>query len=231
MGKLLGRMSGEENEYPDSDGKPMAETDIHRDLMFDLIERLKARYADRNDVYVTGNLFVYYVENKPTFCLAPDCFVAFGVPNRRRRSFRTWKEGVYPSVTFEITSSKTEAEDTGPKFATYQDVWKVRELFYLDPTGDYLATPLVGYRLSRGKFKPIRPTHGRIASTELGITLETDGTRLLLRDGQTGEELLRSGEAELRRERAARLADAAEFRAELDRLKAEVAALKNPPAH
>jgi hypothetical protein len=92
MDKLLGREPEEEIDYPDSDGKPMAETDVHRDAMFDLIERLKARYAGRDDVYVSGNLFVYYVEKKPTFCLAPDCFVAFGVPNRRRRTFKTWTE-------------------------------------------------------------------------------------------------------------------------------------------
>ena len=27
--------------YPESDGKPMAETDIHRDLMIDMIDMLK----------------------------------------------------------------------------------------------------------------------------------------------------------------------------------------------
>ncbi|MBN9519545.1 hypothetical protein J0H58_13650 [bacterium] len=69
-----------------------------------------------------------------------------------------------------------------------------------------------------------------MASTELGITLEVNETRLILRDVPTGEELLRQGEAEFRRERAARLADAAEFRAELDRLKAELEALKERTA-
>jgi hypothetical protein len=36
--------SGRRIEYPISDGKPMAETDLHRDLMFDLIATLKDRY-------------------------------------------------------------------------------------------------------------------------------------------------------------------------------------------
>ena len=36
--------------YPTSDGKPMAETDKHRDLMVYAIEALKARFADRPDV-------------------------------------------------------------------------------------------------------------------------------------------------------------------------------------
>ncbi len=214
MGKLIGHRAG--IEYPESDGKPMAETDIHRDVMFNLIERLKARYADRDDVYVSGNLLVYYTEGKPKKCLSPDCFVVFGVPAGRRRTFKTWEEGAFPSVVFEATSRKTKAEDTGKKFQVYQDVWKVRELFLFDPTQDYLESPLMGYRLARGAFKPIRPTRGRMASTELGITLEVNETRLILRDESTGEELLRSGEAELR--------------AEVNRLKAELEALKGQSA-
>lgn len=214
MGKLVGREPAEGIEYPDADGKPMAETDIHRDVMFDLIERLRTRFADRADAYVSGNLFVYYVERKPVYCLAPDCFVAFGVPNRRRRVFKTWKEGVFPSVVFEVTSAKTEAEDTTTKFTTYRDVWKVRELFYFDPTGDYLPEPVVGYRTTRGKFRPIAPAAGRLTSAELGITLAGDGTRLDLRDAKTGEPLLTAVER------------AAALQVENDRLRAELAALR-----
>ena len=220
MGKLVGRTANEEIDYPDSDGKPMAETDIHRDVMIDLIERLKARYANRDDVYVSGNLFVYYTEGKPTFCLAPDCFVAFGVPNRRRRSFKTWEEGVFPAVVFEVTSDKTEAEDTQTKFTVYRDVWKVRELFYFDPTGDYLDEPLIGYRLVRGKFQPRRATAGRLTSAELGITFQAAGARLNLRDSKTGSEVLLPAESK-----------AADLQAELDRVKAELAALKKRPTN
>ena len=43
-------------EYPSSDGKPMAETDIHRDLMAELIHELDAYFSDQPDVYVSGNL-------------------------------------------------------------------------------------------------------------------------------------------------------------------------------
>ena len=39
-------------EYPSSDGKPMAETPVHRDVMIDAIQILKRRYANRSDVYV-----------------------------------------------------------------------------------------------------------------------------------------------------------------------------------
>ncbi len=47
-------------DYPTSDGKPMAETDWHRDLMAALIQTLSAYYADDPRVYVSGNLLVFY---------------------------------------------------------------------------------------------------------------------------------------------------------------------------
>lgn len=47
-----------EIDYPTSDGKPMAETDVHRQDMIDLIETLQDHFADDPDVYVTGNLLL-----------------------------------------------------------------------------------------------------------------------------------------------------------------------------
>lgn len=47
----------DEELYPSSDGQPMAESDVHRDQMIDLINQLIEYYRDRPDVYVTGNLF------------------------------------------------------------------------------------------------------------------------------------------------------------------------------
>ena len=48
--------------YPESDGEPMAETDRHRDLMMAFIFMLKDHFEDVNDVYVSGNLLMYYEE-------------------------------------------------------------------------------------------------------------------------------------------------------------------------
>jgi hypothetical protein len=44
------------NSYPTRDGKPIAETDLHRDVMSDMIEMLKRFYAHNEFVYVSGNL-------------------------------------------------------------------------------------------------------------------------------------------------------------------------------
>jgi hypothetical protein len=44
--------------YPESDGKPMGETDDHRDAMVRHIELLQHYYRGQ-DVYVSGDLLVY----------------------------------------------------------------------------------------------------------------------------------------------------------------------------
>src|SRR4029453_1070768 len=64
--------------YPESDGKPMAETDIHLDLMFDLIASPAYHFRDARDVYVSGNLLLYYEEGNPGASVAPDVFVLPG---------------------------------------------------------------------------------------------------------------------------------------------------------
>src|SRR5438045_3668583 len=51
------RYRDEEDLYPSSDGKPMAETELHRDLMIYSIEALKVRYAEDPNTQVSGNNF------------------------------------------------------------------------------------------------------------------------------------------------------------------------------
>jgi Uma2 family endonuclease len=223
--------------YPSSDGKPVAESDIHIDLVLSVRDRLKARYADRPDVYAAGNLLVYYKKGDPKTSLAPDGFVVFGVPNRDRKSYRMWAEGKGPDVVFEFTSESTRYEDLDQKFGIYQDVWKVPEYFLFDPLGEYLDPPLCGYRLSRGRYVPIRPARGALTSKVLGVSLIGDGRRLILRDVATGAELLTRDEqraaaeahraaAEAQRAVAAEAARAASAEAEVARLRAELAALR-----
>ena len=136
--------------YPTSDGKPMAETDYHRDLMLDLIETLKVFYASKPSVYVSGNLLLFYEEGNKRRHLSPDVFVVPGVGNHRRDNFLLWEEGRPPSFVVELTSSSTRREDTRKKMALYRDVLKVREYFLFDPHGDYLKPSMQGWRLRAG---------------------------------------------------------------------------------
>jgi Uma2 family endonuclease len=190
-------------EYPSSDGKPMAETDPHRRAMIDLLQRLEAFFAGRSDVYVSGNMLVYYEEGNPQRHLSPDAFVVFGVPNHDRETFKTWEEEAVPAVVFEITSKTTRREDTGTKRAVYQDVWEVDEYFLFDPLEDYLDPSLQGFRRVRGAFQPIRPAKdGSLASRRLGLSLSRGGERLTLRDTATGAMVFTEQEAEIARLKA-----------------------------
>ena len=67
--------------YPESDGKPMAETDVHRDLMVDFIRMLQHHFRDE-PIYVSGNLLIYYEEGTVRKSVSPDVFVAHGIAKK-----------------------------------------------------------------------------------------------------------------------------------------------------
>ena len=58
-------------EYPSGDGKPMAENDAQLAAMLYAIGALRVYYRDRSDVYVSGNLLIYYEEGNPRVSIAP----------------------------------------------------------------------------------------------------------------------------------------------------------------
>ena len=232
--------------YPESDGKPMGETDLHRDLMTDLIFALKW-FLRSTRAYVAGNLFIYYEEGNPRAAVAPDVFVVLGVEQRRRRIFQTWREGGRaPDVVIEITSKKTRKDDRERKPAIYAALG-VREYFIFDPHREYLEPPLQGYRLVQGRYEPIATDPLR--SEVLNLELRQEDGMLRLYDPQTGERLPTSDEeAQARRaaeaarlaaeaarqaEEAARRAAearAAQLEAEVARLRAELARLAGAQA-
>lgn len=202
--------------YPESDGKPMGETDLHRDLMTDLIFALKWFLANVQ-AYVAGNLFVYFEEGNPRAVVAPDVFVILGAEQRRRRTYKVWAEdGRVPAVVIEITSKKTSAADRDIKPALYARLG-VQEYFLFDPYGDYLAPRLQGYRLANGAYAPIDTFPLRCAV--LGLELRAEDQALRLYNAATGERLPISDEEVLAR----RAAEAARHEAEI-RLLAETEA-------
>lgn len=190
------------NTYPTTDFRPMAETDFHRKLMTAVIDTLIAWYATRPDVYVTGNLLLFYEKGNKRRHVAPDCFVVFGVPNYDRPNYLLWDEKRGPSVVIEITSKTTKAEDTKTKFALYRDTLKVPEYFLFDPKGEYLEPSLQGYRLVKRKYVAIEAVESRLPSEALDLHLERDGQSLRLWNPKTGNWLPIQAEREeqLRRE-------------------------------
>jgi Uma2 family endonuclease len=179
-----------EVDYPTGDGKPMAETDVHRDDMVDVIQMLRDHFAGERDVYVSGNLLMFYVEGDRRKHISPDVFVVRGVEKKDRDNYLIWKEGKSPDAVIEITSKSTRREDQRKKKELYRAVLQVAEYFQFDPTEDYLKPPLQGLRLIDGIYIPIEPVNGRLPSEILGLHLERDGKRLRLFNPASGARLL-----------------------------------------
>jgi Uma2 family endonuclease len=141
--------------YPDSDGLPMAESDAARDYLIYSVEALDGYFQNHPDVYVSGNLFVYYEQGNPKAVVAPDVFVVFGVEKKKRPSYKVWEEqDKIPNFVLEITSKGTASEDRGTKKGLYAYLG-VNEYFQYDPAADYLKPSLQGFRLVEGNYSPI----------------------------------------------------------------------------
>lgn len=206
-------------EYPASDGKPMAETDVHIQLMSDLRFSLRDFFRNDSAVYVATNLLLYYVEGDPRRRVAPDVFIARGVGNHPRRIYKLWEEGHPPDVTIELSSRQTWREDLQEKWRLYEQLG-VREYFIFDPEYDYLDTPLVAYRLdAEGRYVPLEVENGTVHSEALQLDLVDTGQTLRLRDPRTNQFLLTPAEEAAARRQAE--AEAAQLRAELAQLRGE----------
>lgn len=187
-------------EYPESDGRPIGETDWHIEWTLRLRELLKYRYQGQS-VYVASDLLVYYNEGVPQDYVVPDGFVVLDCSPHRRRTFQTWKEQCVPNVVFEFTSKSTCRSDEIFKPRVYAEIG-VPEYFLYDPQDEYLNPCLQGYRLAgEGTYVRINSnTDGRLECQQLGITLEIAAdSALILRDTASGEALLTEAESLARR--------------------------------
>jgi Uma2 family endonuclease len=166
-------------EYPESDGKPMAETPLHMRVMWDSIQTLNFWYADNPKVYVWGNMFLYYRRGDSSAAVSPDVMAIYGVDkNKERNVFKVWEERRRPSAVIEITSRKTKREDQKDKFVLYRDTLKVKEYFLFDPRAEYLKQALKGFRLRAGQYVPIEEVDGRLPSKVLDLHLQRNGREL-----------------------------------------------------
>jgi Uma2 family endonuclease len=214
---------------PESDGKPMAETDVHRKQMINLLNCLEEYFQSDPQVYVTGNIFLYYLDEAgERHSVSPDVFVVRGIEKKDRRIYKLEDEGKGPDVVIELTSLSTKVEDLGNKKVIYANM-DVREYFIFDPLSEWVTSQLRGHRLEGGEYIPMTGT--RLHSDVLGLDLVLEDGQLRLYDPTTGQRLRTHHEAEAarreaeaaRREAEAR-ADAAE--AELVRLREELARLQ-----
>jgi Uma2 family endonuclease len=204
--------SKKEVDYPTSDGKPMAETGLHWQVMVDAVETMRDHFVEDPMVHVGGNLLLYYEEDNRRKHVAPDAFMVRGIPRLPLLDYYLlWKHGKPPDVVIEITSKTTKREDQKTKRVLYRDVLKIPEYFQFDPTEDYLKPSLQGVRRVGDEYVMIDLVDGRLPSVQLGLHLERSGEELRFWDPILGRRLLTPKEQrDLAQQHVAELARRAE---------------------
>ena len=193
-------------DYPTTDGQPLAETDWQAIPLMYAITGLRDYFKHRDDVYVSGNLLIYYEEGNINAAVAPDVFVVVGTPNHTRPIYKMWEEPKGPGFVLEITSKSTRKRDEGEKRDLYERLG-VAEYWRYDPTGDYLDPPLSGLHLRGGEYVALAPTWSAdgtlvMYSRVLGLELRIIEGELRFRDRETGHNLLTLSESNEARQRA-----------------------------
>ncbi len=186
--------------YPDCDGLPMAANDTHYHAIQSIRRPLEGRYRRREDVYVTGDLLLYYQRYDTTKSLAPDVMVVMGTSRHLRRNYLLWEESRMPDVVVEVSSPDSFQSDRVEKRQIYGALG-FREYFLYRP--DY------GEAERAGQMRAYRQWGGQMveatqrgtvrgepeyASEVLGVGFRSEGNRVRLRDLTTGRDLLRIDE-------------------------------------
>jgi Uma2 family endonuclease len=173
--------SVEEIDYPDSDGKPMADNTLQFRWIVTLEGGVDALFRDDPNVFVAGDLLWYPVQGNNRLCVAPDVLVAFGRPKGDRGSYRQWVEGgIAPQVVWEVLSPNNTPGEMNDKLAFYQQ-YGVEEYYQYDPDRGQLR----GWQRQGNTLEEISPIEGW-TSPRLGIRLEMEGGELVVYrpDGQ-----------------------------------------------
>jgi len=120
-------------QYPDSDGKPMADNTLQYRWIVTIQGGIDAMLKDNPDVFVAGDLLWYPVEGNNKLRVAPDIMVVFNRPKGDRSSYLQWKENdITPQVVFEILSPGNTLMEMAKKWQFYND-YGVEEYYLYDP--------------------------------------------------------------------------------------------------
>ncbi len=208
----------EEIYYPESDGKPMAETDVHRKLILYLTACLDIFLSNRKNAYVTGNIMFYYEEDSPQDVVSPDVMVFFGVPKGDRTSYKSWEENdVMPSVVIELASRSTWHKDRTEKRELYE-MLGVKEYYIFNPQYPKTLPAFMAFNLEDGELKKVTIENNRVYSDLLELELVDTGETLRLFNPQTQEFLKNSAELTLEVSQVSQ--ENKNLKAEIERLKA-----------
>lgn len=222
--RILYAPTEDDELYPDSDGKPMAVSDLHRLILTRTLGVLDAHFEERPEVYVSGDILMYYVEGDPRQSVSPDVLVAFGLGKKPRRSYLVWKEGKVPDFAMEFSSKGTYRNDLGRKMTLYASLG-IQDYFLYDAEGLYLSSPIMGFTLVDGSYVPISAgPDGGLHSAALGLNFYVGDVGLGIYDPVAGDWLQTPAESAIARaEIAETRADEEATRAELQTIRADMA--------
>ena len=206
-----------EARFPDSDGRFLPENDTQAEAILSVRYALTRHYSGVQDVYLAGNLFVYYDADDDAVSVAPDVFVVLGTARGRRTSYKVWEEGKPPDFVLEVISPRSKDRDLVDKAGKYAAMG-VREYFVYQPDPERRGYRLSGRRLWGRGYVELQPVRGPRAELELrsevlSLAVWPVGVRLRLRDLESGRELpwpeeseaeYQQAEARVRAEAAAR---------------------------
>ena len=99
--RLNGILALDERSLPSSDDEPMADSDAQLWPLTYSVDAIAARFSDRDDVYVSGDIFVYYVARNIAGMpvrgqIAPDVLAVRGVEGSRTGLLRGLAGGEGP---------------------------------------------------------------------------------------------------------------------------------------
>lgn len=206
-----------EIHYPESDGKPMADSTLQFRWIVTLKENLEILFAQQSDVFIAGDLLWYPVEGNNKRCQAPDTMVVFGRPKGERRSYKQWEEeGIPPQVVFEVLSHSNTPKEMTRKLLFYQE-HGVEEYYIYDPE----SNELVGAIRNPDGLAEIPEIQGW-TSPRLGIRFELTPETLTIH-APNGERFLTPVELANQRNQARQQAEQEHQRAEQAQERAEQA--------
>ena len=199
--------------YPDSDDEPMAVTDRHRKEMMRTLNTFDAHFQTKQDVYVSGDIFMYYVKGEPGAVISPDVLISFGLDKKERPTYKVWEEGKVPEFVMEFSSEKTYDNDLTIKKDTYASLG-IADYFLFDIQHLYLPVSLMGFSLVDGRYVPISAdsVSGGLHAASLNLDFHVREDGLGIYDPVTGKWLQTRAEREADRadrEAAARQEEAA----------------------
>ncbi len=219
--------------YPETDGNPMAASDEHRRQLIWVLQVLETHFARQPEVYISGDIMMYYVEGAPRKVVAPDVLVTFGIGQKNRLTYKVWEEGKAPDFVMEFSSKSTYENDLTGKMEIYASLG-IQNYFLYDAEGLYLPSPLMGFALVEGVYAPIlRGKRDGFHASTLGLDFHIPEAELRIYDpvadewlqtpAETAEARAETAEARAAQEIVARQqseAEVAQLREELARLQA-----------